>query len=316
MPNYKQGGMSRLRRNTEGIIMPKSQFGGVPKEVWESSLLQRSLTKRARNEARSKGEALDDDSEEEKEQPTPEEVAEEAKRRRVENKGKTQFQRDVDRLFAEEVKKQQKAEEARAAKELEIKEMAKLYNKTDLPDDFVSASGVQTIEEAKDQHRSAIEKHYIYYCINCATYCMITDEPLSDMPQRKTDEAFVLPEKKCKKNNMTNGEVKAIKRDKGVEKQYRINCSNCGNPIAYRPVEWSQPTKFMYVYDRAVTANLENCLIKPQTIGSKGWTMDEAIQDGTEVGVNVQTKMRWRQPVNKVQNPEFIGKPTGTSGAF
>ena len=50
MPNYKKGGMSGMRNSTEGQVMPRTQFGGPPKEIWEGALQTRSLVKRARNE--------------------------------------------------------------------------------------------------------------------------------------------------------------------------------------------------------------------------------------------------------------------------
>ena len=100
MPNYKKGGMSGMRNATEGQVMPRTQFGGPPKEIWESALQTRSLVKRARNEvtsfsasfsdsrmcqpccalqARARGEKLDDDSEEDDEpQPEPKRVFSEA----------------------------------------------------------------------------------------------------------------------------------------------------------------------------------------------------------------------------------------------
>jgi hypothetical protein len=57
-----------------------------------------------------------------------------------------------------------------------------------------------------------------------------------------------------KELNLCKGEVKLIKRTKGVEKQYRLNCTNCDIAIAYRPVPPELATKYLYVLQDAVSA--------------------------------------------------------------
>jgi hypothetical protein len=53
--------------------------------------------------------------------------------------------------------------------------------------------------------------------------------------------------------NLCKGETKILKRTKGIEKQYRLSCTNCDIAIAYRPVPPSVPTKYLYVLKGSVS---------------------------------------------------------------
>ncbi len=53
-------------------------------------------------------------------------------------------------------------------------------------------------------------------------------------------------------NNTTTNNSQVIKRPKGLETQYRLNCSKCDLMVAYRPVPIERPSQFIYVADGSV----------------------------------------------------------------
>lgn len=81
--------------------------------------------------------------------------------------------------------------------------------------------------------------------------------PLSRVPRRSTDRSHVLMAgHQLQKHQLRKGEVKTIRRQKGLERQYRWNCSGCGVMVAYqsRPFEASAAeVKHFYVLPDAVT---------------------------------------------------------------
>ena len=62
-------------------------------------------------------------------------------------------------------------------------------------------------------------------------------KPLDQMPQRSTDHSYCVDEVKYLRNvNVVKGELKLVKREKGIEKQYPLNCTLCDVTVAYRCV--------------------------------------------------------------------------------
>ena len=53
---------------------------------------------------------------------------------------------------------------------------------------------------------------------------------------------------------LRKGDMKAIKRDKGIEQQYRFNCTVCGLCLAYSPSPWDKNVTLLYLMDGAVMA--------------------------------------------------------------
>ena len=77
---------------------------------------------------------------------------------------------------------------------------------------------------------------------------------LSSLPRRKTDGAYVLDkEGTVFKLKSKRGETKLIRRPNGFERQYRLDCWNCGVPVAYRSEE-SEDAKLTYVLPSAMGA--------------------------------------------------------------
>ena len=96
----------------------------------------------------------------------------------------------------------------------------------------------------------------VYYCMCCGESNLILGPGvvLSSLPRRKTDGAYVLDkEGTVFKLKSKRGETKLIRRPNGFERQYRLDCWNCGVPVAYRSEE-SEDAKLTYVLPSAMGA--------------------------------------------------------------
>mmetsp|Transcript_33018 Transcript_33018/g.53560 ORF Transcript_33018/g.53560 Transcript_33018/m.53560 type:complete len:259 (+) Transcript_33018:141-917(+) len=96
----------------------------------------------------------------------------------------------------------------------------------------------------------------VYYCLHCGTYCLILDIPLHRLPCRTTDGAYALDcQAHTYKSSLKQGPVKLLRREKGVERQYRLLCSGCGLFIAYAPVESLKAARILYILPSSLTDN-------------------------------------------------------------
>ncbi|ALC39548.1 CG16865 [Drosophila busckii] len=91
--------------------------------------------------------------------------------------------------------------------------------------------------DTKDQEEYNEEKPLnIYYCL-CTKMSLILDCTLDQLPLREVDGARVI-DANDHANKMTfNPAPKMLyirRKGKGIEKQYRYSCRNCGLPIYYR----------------------------------------------------------------------------------
>ncbi|GBG46512.1 hypothetical protein CBR_g79910 [Chara braunii] len=110
-------------------------------------------------------------------------------------------------------------------------------------------------EENKRKRKEVESTRVLYRCSACGHFCFKLARILSEMPERKTDNSRVVEVGKdlcslvCAK-----GGTKLLKRDKGVEKQYRYNCELCDLCVGYRPVPYEMATKYIYIFPEAVKA--------------------------------------------------------------
>ncbi|KAK3040642.1 hypothetical protein RJ639_026963 [Escallonia herrerae] len=97
---------------------------------------------------------------------------------------------------------------------------------------------------------------FVYYCKHCSSHVLITDTQLQKMPKRKTDKAYVLDKKKhLTRLNINEGGKVLLKRGEGkLEKQFRMNCMNCGLLVCYRAEEDLESASYIYVIDGALSA--------------------------------------------------------------
>lgn len=89
----------------------------------------------------------------------------------------------------------------------------------------------------------------VHYCMCCGESVLILGPgiELNSLPRRKTDCAYVLEKGTTVfKLKSKPGQTKLLRRPKGFERQYRLNCWNCNVPIAYK-CEDSDSAKLTYV---------------------------------------------------------------------
>ena len=73
------------------------------------------------------------------------------------------------------------------------------------------------------------------HCTHCLHYAAILSAPLAVLPLRHTDGAHILQtERHMFKLKVARGGVVALRRERGVEKQWRWNCRQCALPVAYQ----------------------------------------------------------------------------------
>ena len=78
-----------------------------------------------------------------------------------------------------------------------------------------------------------------YHCAFCHAFCLVSDRSLALLPHRATDGAAILDSAdRHFRLRLDRGEVKAIRRARGVEKQWRWKCRQCGLPVVYQCEDW------------------------------------------------------------------------------
>ena len=84
---------------------------------------------------------------------------------------------------------------------------------------------------------------------------LILSSPLERFPHRRTDNANIIKFSEIQRYRLNEGDMKLLKREKGVERQYRLVCSHCGIWCAYleRPVSVQQD--YMFFIDGALSSN-------------------------------------------------------------
>jgi hypothetical protein len=77
----------------------------------------------------------------------------------------------------------------------------------------------------------------IYYCSLCGAHLLVTAQEVTKLPRRRTDQAFVLQESEAMfQRYMVAGETVVLRRQAGLERQFRWNCKECGVFVAYQAV--------------------------------------------------------------------------------
>lgn len=89
--------------------------------------------------------------------------------------------------------------------------------------------------DTKDQEEyNETKPLHIYYCL-CGQMSLILDCTVDRLPLRPTDEARVIDgSKHAHKINADPDETVYLKREKGIERQYRLKCKKCAIPIYYK----------------------------------------------------------------------------------
>ncbi|XP_037049410.1 UPF0428 protein CG16865 [Bradysia coprophila] len=104
--------------------------------------------------------------------------------------------------------------------------------------------------DSKDQEEYNEEKPLnIYYCL-CGQMSLILDCYIDKLPLRKTDGARVLDSAHhAYKLTCDVGETVHIRREAGIEKQFRLKCKICSLPLYYRH---DRDSKVTFIIKRAI----------------------------------------------------------------
>ena len=87
----------------------------------------------------------------------------------------------------------------------------------------------------------------VYYCI-CGQMVLIIDCAIDKLPMRRRDNARVIDSKKHAHKLTCDKELDPvyIKREDGVEKQYRKKCRKCGLSLFYHHKEKGNTVTFVF----------------------------------------------------------------------
>ncbi|CAI5517063.1 unnamed protein product [Closterium sp. Naga37s-1] len=111
----------------------------------------------------------------------------------------------------------------------------------------------QRVEERQRKAEADLSR-VLYRCAACNHFCFKLARPLSALPERRTDGSRVVEAATDLVTMMAvKGGQKLLKREKGVERQFRYNCELCDACMAYRPVPYEQDSKYIYLFPEALT---------------------------------------------------------------
>ena len=112
------------------------------------------------------------------------------------------------------------------------------------------------------------------HCTHCTHYAAILSSPLDALPLRHTDGAHILQtDKHMFKLKLRQGNVVALRRERGVEKQWRWNCQHCQLPVAY---QCQPPT------ERGEEADRKRRRVAPSGEGTQVKEEQEEAEEGDE----------------------------------
>ena len=149
-----------------------------------------------------------------------------------------------------------------------------------------------TFESEKDGLKDADLN--VFYCLCCGESVLILGPgvELTALPRRKTDGAYALERPGTVfKLNTKEGETKLLRREKGYERQYRINCWNCDVQVGYR-CEPEKECRLTYLLHDALGAQADLYL--------QLYQVPPCIQATGETSVRVAMEVSANQPKNAV----------------
>ena len=92
-------------------------------------------------------------------------------------------------------------------------------------------------------------------CSACKKLAFVTKEHCDKQPKRGTDDSTVIKWSLIVKSTMVEGEKKLIKREKGVEKQFRWSCVGCGLTLGYQSTPWVGDARYVFALKGALSCS-------------------------------------------------------------
>lgn len=106
---------------------------------------------------------------------------------------------------------------------------------------------------SEDSHVVGEKRLYSAYCSICGEHAVAGDVDLFGLPKRKTDSALALDEAMYFHKNYANfGERMLLRRQNGVERQYRFYCRHCRALLGYRSSPPKETSKYSYFFKIAL----------------------------------------------------------------
>jgi hypothetical protein len=126
------------------------------------------------------------------------------------------------------------------------------YDKDDEEDRGGTAR--RQMEELR-RRREELEASYTrLHCAACGSFACKVVVDLEKLPLRRTDGSRVVGSAQLMALDCAKGAAKKIKREKGIEKQYYLNCVQCDVTLAYRSTPFGTPGKYVYLIAKALRA--------------------------------------------------------------
>eukprot|EP01048_Picozoa_sp_COSAG05_P009594 COSAG05_NODE_798_length_7245_cov_46.630982_4_plen_355_part_00 len=124
------------------------------------------------------------------------------------------------------------------------------YDKDD-EEDRGGASKRQ-MEELRRRRQELEDSYTKLCCVACSHFACKITVSMAELPIRKTDGSRVVGSDRLVSLECAKGPSKAIKRAKGVEKQFWLNCVHCDVTLAYRSTPFGQPGKYVYLIEKTL----------------------------------------------------------------
>lgn len=111
-----------------------------------------------------------------------------------------------------------------------------------------------------------------HYCKTCFHHTVVLKQYISKYKKRRTDHSFVIPSEEVLDNVLEESGVKLIRREKGLERQFRLKCPECGVWVGYKssPTAHPDPETFAglpyYILEDAVTTTFRGSQSVPSCL--------------------------------------------------
>jgi hypothetical protein len=131
-----------------------------------------------------------------------------------------------------------------------------------------AAAAKNVVIEDDDQEECKERPLHIYYCL-CGQMVLVLDCPLDKLPLRPTDSARVVDSSKnVNKLTCEDEEIVYIRRENGIEKQYRKKCVKCGLSLFYQHKDFkSKSNQVIFVMNGSVTKESKKSSVYSQISG-------------------------------------------------